>query len=146
MKCQLTNAQITPIETIVDSKKTTYKTSNHDAKKALVDNQSYALNLKLNRNIKISSDSSISFIKTCLTQSLYNSIDHKKSIFFIEYVVNHQGTTLSASLINYGAKITLTQSQVECILNGAMNNTHEFSSVPSDISSFNMVVRKRYKH
>ena len=80
-------AQVTPIETVIDTKKTTYKTSQHDAKKSIVKSQSYELRQKIQENIKISDTTTHSlFVKDCLTATSYTTLKRNKVFFSIEYI------------------------------------------------------------
>lgn len=134
---QLVTSQITPIETITTSdRKISYNSNNHVANKLIVKNQPYDLMLKLRENVKLDSSPNISFVGVCLGESTLSSIDKIKTTLVLEHIINESGNTLSCSLVNHGERVTLSDSQIECILAEAINNTFSFSGVPSDVSNF----------
>jgi len=139
-------AQVTPIETIIiNDKKISYNSSNHTSNKLLVKNQPYNITIRLRENVKLESNPTISFIGNCLGDTTLSTIDKAKTTFVLEYIINETGNVLSCSLTNYGERVTLTNSQIECILNQAMNSTFNLSRVPEDINQFYLTVKKRYK-
>lgn len=138
-------SQVTPIETIVDSKKTTYLTSQHSNYISNVEAQSNELKLKLQEELKIDDNINPLFIKNCLNATTYSSAKNNKVIFIVEYVCDETGSVLSCSLINYGNKVSLSNAEVECILTAAMNNTFSFSNTPSGVSQFNIRIMKHFR-
>ena len=143
---QFTMAQVTPIETIIDAKKTTYKTNQHNNYISIVKSQPYELRQKLQENIKISDNTTNSlFVKDCLNGITYTSLRNNKIMFSIEYVCNQNGDVLSCSLINYGNRVSLSNTEVECILTEALNNTFSFNNIPSDVNNFYYIVKKLIK-
>lgn len=137
-------AQVTPIEKIVDSKKTTYLTNQHSDYISSVEAQSNELKLKLEEELKIDDNIDPLFIKNCLNQNTYSSLKNNKVIFIIEYVCDENGDVLSCSLINYGNKVSVSNSEVECILTAAMNSSFDFNA-PSSIGQFKVRIMKHFK-
>lgn len=137
-------AQIKPILTTSNVKKTTYSSYSHPANKKLVENQSYNLNQSL-RNIQLIENNNENHIKKCLKPDSYSKINPKKTIFFIEYVINNKGQIISSSLINYGVKINLSSSQIECILTNSMQNSYKLNNAPKITNTYYIIVNKRYK-
>ncbi|RPD90377.1 hypothetical protein EGM88_15630 [Aureibaculum marinum] len=141
---QISNGQVTPIEKIVDSKKTTYLTNHHSDYISSVEAQSYEVKLKLQEELKINDNIHPLFIKNCLNQNTYSSLKNHKVIFIIEYVCDENGDVLSCSLINYGNKVSVSNSEVECILTAAMNSNFDFNA-PSSIGQFKVRIMKHFK-
>lgn len=142
---QITKAQITPIETIVSANKTIYSTNLHNNYKLTIKNQSYDLKLKLQENMKISDNINPLFIKECLNEATFITLGDNKVTLVIEYVINQNGKVYSCSLINYGNKVSLSNTEVKCILTEAMDNTFSFNNVPNGINKFYSRVRKHFK-
>lgn len=140
------NAQVEPIETIeTDSSKISYYTKNHGNNKLTMNNQSYNLMIKLRENLILENSPNISFVGSCINQNTISSLDKSKTIFILEHVIDQSGNTLSAGLTNHGERVPLTNSEIICILNNAMNNTFTFKSVPPNTSTFYTIVKMRYK-
>lgn len=143
---QFTIAQVKPIETVVETKRTTYKTSQHSNYMLNFKNQSYELKQKLQRNIKITDNTTnLLFVKDCLNEATYTSLRNNKIIFIIEYISNQNGDVLACKLINYRNKVSLSNDEVECILTEAMKNKFTFSNIPSTTNNFYMLINKSFK-
>ena len=138
-------AQVTPIETVVDTKKTTYSTKLHRENKVIVKNQSYELKQKIQENIKINNNFNLSFIRLCLDEATIAALKNENISFSIEYIGKQDGEVISCSLINYGNRVSLTDSQIECILTKAMTNVFTFDKIPNDVNEFYFKIRKYYK-
>lgn len=130
---------------LIDTNKVIYKTNQHSNYLLLVKNQPYNITIRLRENVKLESNPTISFIGNCLGDTTLSTIDKAKTTFVLEYIINETGNVLSCSLTNYGERVTLTNSQIECILNQAMNSSFSLSGVPEDINQFYLTVKKRYK-
>lgn len=141
---QISNSQITPIETDIDSKKTVYKTKLFANHNSTFENQPYELLTKLSE-IELVDNVDISFVKSCINTNTYESISSDKSIFFIEYIINQNGGVISCSFINYGNRVSLTNSEIVCILTKAMDNTFGLNKVPYGVTNFYLKIKKRYK-
>ena len=143
---QFTIAQITPIETVVDNKKTIYYTSSYSQKIIIFKNQPYDLKQKLQENIKITDNAATPlFVKDCLGEATYTSLRNNKIIFIIEYISNQNGDVVACKLINYRNKVSLSNDEVECILTEAMKNKFTFSNIPSTTNNFYMLINKSFK-
>jgi len=139
-------AQITPIETIVDTKKTIYYTNLYSQKIITYKNQSYDLKQKIQENIKIIDNTSNPlFVKDCLDTATYTNLRKNKIIFIIEYISNQNGDVVACKLINYRNKVSLSNDEVECILTKAMENKFSFSNIPSTTNNFYMLINKSFK-
>lgn len=142
---QFTKAQITPIKTIIDTNKTTYNTKLHSYYRSVVKNQSYELKQKAQENVKIKSDIDSSFINACLNENTYSSLKNENMILIVEFITDIDGNVLSSSLINIGNKVSISVTEVECILTKAINQKFNFTNIPSEINEFNFKIRKHFK-
>jgi len=140
---QFAMAQVTPIEAVIDKKKTTYSTKSHSNYNTLFENQSYNLLQKLQENLKLIDNVNLIFIKGCIQNNA--SLQNNNTILYVEYIVNQEGNVLSCSLVNYGIRVSFSDSEIECILTEAMNNTFSFSEVPNGINKFYYRIMKRFK-
>lgn len=138
----LLHSQITPFETVVDDKKTVYKTNMHDFYNTKFENQPYSLIERLRQDLKIIDDINLLYINNCIQN---NQLLQQSKFLFIDYVVNENGHVLSCSLIDYRNKpSTISPSEIECILDNAMKDHFSFSKMPNGVSEFYSRIRKRY--
>ncbi|HHC78887.1 MAG TPA: hypothetical protein ENK46_03325 [Flavobacteriia bacterium] len=141
---QTITAQITPIETVTEAKKTTYKANSFDNYNVAFKNQSYELMQKLQRRIKLIDTVDLSFVRVCLNETTNDSIVNNNTVLYIEYIVNQDGDVMSCSLINYGFIVSITNTEIECILENALNNQFNFTNVPTEVNQFYLKIKKRY--
>lgn len=138
----LIHSQKTPFETIVDDKKTVYKTNLYDFYNTKFENQPYSLIESLRQDLKIIDDVNLLYINNCIQN---NQLLQQNKFLFIEYVVNENGNVLSCSLIDYRNKLSaISTSEIECIFDNAMKDHFSFSKIPNGVSEFYSRIRKRY--
>lgn len=140
---QITNAQILPIEKIVEVNKTIYNTNQFTQIVNAYKNQPYDLKQKL-EIIKIADNTNNNFIKNCVNSTTYTLLQNNNARIFIDFVCNQNGNVLACRFIIYKTDVTLSNNEIECVLNEAIKNKFSFSNIPDGINNFYMMVRKRF--
>ncbi len=134
-------AQINSFEKTISNKKTVYQTNSFETDEKIFENQSSDLIKKLKADLILGSKIELDFIKDCINDSI---ILEKNKYLFIEFIVNQNGEVLSCCLVDYGNKLTLIDTQVNCILSKAMKIKFTFSKTPMEIGYFFIKVIKQF--
>ena len=142
---QITKAQISPIEKIVEGSKITYNTSQFTNMVNAYKNQPYDVKQKLEM-IKIDDIANNNlFINNCLNSTTYSSLQNSNARLFIDFVCNQNGNVLACRFIIYKTTASIGDSEIKCISNEVIKNKFIFNNIPDGVNSFYTIVRERYK-
>ena len=132
-------AQVSPIkESISQNNYRMYKCDNYDITTQTLKNQINLNNILAKSNMKVVFDSTFdkNFITTSISTDNYNQLKRTKTLFRITYIIDQDGNTLSCALRIKNNEINFSRSEIESILNNAINHKFLLTDIPSGVSTF----------
>ena len=145
---QFVQSQITPVETIIKGKRTTYRMNSYHKYDSIFKSQPDSLMFKLseNRKMRPKLTVNISSISNCISQSNLNILKSDNRFIAINYIIDRNGIVLSCQFLNYNDKVQLSVSEAECILTNAMQHSIFIENIPADVlNNFYQRVSKLYR-
>ena len=133
-------SQVTPTVISTNGDYTYYKTSLYDQNMETI-NKNYDLKLKLSNSVFKAKYQTTSFDPTFLKQSINNSVFEKfqknKERIWLLYNIDQNGKTHSCAIrIKTTSTEDLSLSEIEAILENAMQHRFDLMNIPNGVSEF----------